>query len=250
MATGIGAGRFLFVHRNLYYSFTHNEGLPRPKFVQFVDPDGNIVEEQAVTLNTYQQDTQKVCGVWKKIPRVYRRLLKDEKLFAALVTEKIDGDNDRFLAGRIAKQRHVASELYSALLEPSTQAVSLETLEIPKSRNDWWFWIWIWFFQGTGGLGVLTVSASTGSIYINIVFNGDFEEERDIGISVRVADAGGSGVEENVILPKIQYETNSVEVRTILEMGQLHSLSRGTLFVLLYSKRNPLFKLVGVIQSR
>jgi len=124
MTSGIGTGRFMFLHRNLYFSFTHNDGLPRPKFVQFVDPEGNVVEEQEVTLNAYQQDTKKVCGVWKKIPRVYRKLLKEEKLFAALVTEKIGGDNDRFLAGRIAKQRHVANELYSALLEPSTQAAS------------------------------------------------------------------------------------------------------------------------------
>ena len=115
----------MFLHRNLYYSFVYNEGLPRPKYIQFVDPEGNVVEEQEVTLNNYQQDTKKICGVWKKLARVYRKLLKEEKLFAALVTEKINGDNDRFLAGRVAKQRYVATELYSSLLEPSTQAVSL-----------------------------------------------------------------------------------------------------------------------------
>jgi len=99
-------------------------------------------------------------------------------------------------------------------------------------------------------MGVLTVSAATGSIYLNLLFSGDFLEERDIGISVRIADAAGVGIEETVILPKIQYETNAVEVRTILELDQLQSLSRGTLFILLYSKRNPAFKLVGVIQPR
>ena len=97
---------------------------------------------------------------------------------------------------------------------------------------------------------MITVSASTGSIYLNIVFNGDFEEDRDIGISVKLADASGTGVEESVILPKIQYETNTVEVRTILELNQLESLSRGTLFIVVYSKKNPDFKLIGFIQAR
>ena len=97
----------------------------RPKYVQFVDHEGNVVEEQEVTINNYQHETKKICGVWSKIPRVYRKLLKEEKLYAALVTEKINGDNDRFLAGRVAKQRYVSTELYSSLLEPASQVVSL-----------------------------------------------------------------------------------------------------------------------------
>jgi chordin len=115
----------MFLHKSLYYSFVHNDGLPRPKFIQFVDSEGNVVEEQEVTLNSYQAETKKICGVWRKMPRIYRKLLKEEKLFAALVTEKIGTDNDRFLAGRVAKQRYVTTELYSSLLEPATQAVSI-----------------------------------------------------------------------------------------------------------------------------
>lgn len=95
MSGGLGAGRFMFLHKSLYYSFVHNAGLPRPKFIQFVDPEGNVVEEQEVTLNNYQAETKKICGVWRKMPRIYRKLLKEEKLFAALVTEKIGSDNDR-----------------------------------------------------------------------------------------------------------------------------------------------------------
>jgi chordin len=124
MTGGLGAGRFIFLHKSLYYSFVHSDSLPRPKFIQFVDPEGNVVEEQEVTFNNYQSETKKICGVWRKMPRVYRKLLKEEKLFAALVTEKIGTDNDRFLAGRVAKQRYVANELYSSLLEPATQVVS------------------------------------------------------------------------------------------------------------------------------
>jgi chordin len=224
MTGGLGAGRFMFLHRNLYYSFVHAEGLPRPKYVQFVDPEGNVVEEQEVTTNNYQNDTKKICGVWRKMPRVYRKLLKEEKLFAALVTEKIGIDNDRFLAGRVAKQRYVSTELYSSLLEPVT--------------------------QGTGGMAVITVSPSTGSIYVNVVFNGDFAEERDITIKVRISDASGVGVEESVTIPKIQYESNSIEIRAILEHSQLTSLSRGTLFIVVYSPKNPGFKQIGFIQSR
>ena len=104
--------------------------------------------------------------------------------------------------------------------------------------------------QGTGGLAIITISASTGSVYMNVIFNGDFEEDRDIGISVRIADASGKGVEESQQLNKIQYDTNAIEIRTILELDQLKSLSRGTLFIVVYSKRNPDFKLIGFIQAR
>lgn len=99
-------------------------------------------------------------------------------------------------------------------------------------------------------MAVITVSPSTGSIYSNIVFNGEFDEDRDIAITVRIADASGSGVEETVTIPKISYDTNSIEVRSILELDQLQSLSRGTLFIVVYSPRNPDFKLIGFIRSR
>jgi len=99
-------------------------------------------------------------------------------------------------------------------------------------------------------MALIHVSSSTGSMYLNVVFNGDFKEERDITISVRIADSSGSGVEESVKIPKIQYDTNSIEVRTILELDQLKSLSRGTLFIVVYSPKNPDFKLIGFIQAR
>lgn len=99
-------------------------------------------------------------------------------------------------------------------------------------------------------MAVITVSPSTGSIYLNVVFNGDFKEERDINIAVRIADASGSGIDEFITIPKIQYDTNSIEIRTILEIEQLQSLSRGTLFIVVYSPKNPEFKLIGFVQSR
>jgi hypothetical protein len=118
---------------------------------------------------------------------------------------------------------------------------------VDEERCYFYFFV---FQQGTGGMSVITVDASTGSIYLSIIFNGDFTEERDISIAVRIADASGSGIEEAVTLPKIQYETNAIEVRTILEREQLDSLSRGTLFIVVYSPKNPEFKLIGMIQSR
>lgn len=99
-------------------------------------------------------------------------------------------------------------------------------------------------------MGIITISAATGSIYLNVIFNGDFQQDRDINIAVRIADAAGSGVEEVVKIPKIQYDTNSIEVRTILELSQLQALTRGTLFIVVYSPRNPDFKLIGFIQAR
>lgn len=136
MTTGLAAARFMFLHKSLYFSFVYNDVMPRARYVQFVDSEGNVVEEQEVTINNYQQETRKICGVWRKMPRVYRKLLKEEKLHAALVTEKIGSDNERFLAGRVAKQRYVSSEMYSSLLEPSTQVVSKYFKRISQNRNN------------------------------------------------------------------------------------------------------------------
>lgn len=99
-------------------------------------------------------------------------------------------------------------------------------------------------------MAIITVSPSTGSIYLNVVFNGDFGEDRDIGLTLRLGSASGVGVEEMVTIPKVNYESNSIEVRSILELSQLNALSRGTLFIVLYSPKNPDFKLIGFIQAR
>lgn len=83
-------GRFSFHKKNLYYSFYVSEKASRPRTIQFIDNSGNILEEHSLVLannglnsttSIYQNATGKICGVWRRIPRDYRRLLKEEQLW-------------------------------------------------------------------------------------------------------------------------------------------------------------------------
>lgn len=35
--------------------------------------------------SVYQNATDKICGVWRRIPREYRRMIREEKLVASLL---------------------------------------------------------------------------------------------------------------------------------------------------------------------
>lgn len=85
----VATGRFSFHKKNLYYSFYVSEKASRPRTIQFIDNSGNILEEHSLVLansgpnsttSIYQNATGKICGVWRRIPRDYRRLLKEEQL--------------------------------------------------------------------------------------------------------------------------------------------------------------------------
>ena len=118
----VASARFTFTKRSLFYSvYASGSGLgtlanARPRALQFLDRNGSIVEEQAVrpSGSIYQNSTGKVCGVWRRIGREYRRQLRDGKLYVAVVWE--DG---LAVAGKIHKFKSLPSELYSVLLEPA-----------------------------------------------------------------------------------------------------------------------------------
>ena len=56
-----------------------------------------------------------ICGHWRKVPRVYKKLLRSEKLFVALMDDK-DGEA---MTGRISRYKALSTELLSAVLVPS-----------------------------------------------------------------------------------------------------------------------------------
>lgn len=56
-----------------------------------------------------------MCGVWRKVPRVYKQLLREEKLWVALMEDK-DGEA---ITGRVARYKALSTELLSAVLTPS-----------------------------------------------------------------------------------------------------------------------------------
>ena len=107
-------------------------------------------------------------------------------------------------------------------------------------------------FQETGGMALVQVLASTGSIHLSIVFNGNFLEHENVLLKVRISgsDSDSDPVEESVNLKKINYYSNSFEIKSILESSHLRSLSRGKLFIYVFSPKNPDFKLKGYVRPR
>ena len=61
------------------------------------------------------------CGVWRKVPRVYKQLLRDEKLWVALMDDK-EGEA---ITGRISRYKALSTELLSAVLVPTGNSACL-----------------------------------------------------------------------------------------------------------------------------
>jgi len=79
-----------------------------PSFIRFTDEDRNILEEHELTASgtgTEQQSsantTRMACGVWKKVPRVYRNLLRKGRLHV-LVTSA--NRPEGLVAGKLLKR--------------------------------------------------------------------------------------------------------------------------------------------------
>lgn len=59
--------------------------------VQLIDETGTILMEQPIapvsddTPVPYQNNTGKVCGVWRRLARDYRRLLREKRLYAGII---------------------------------------------------------------------------------------------------------------------------------------------------------------------
>lgn len=82
------------------YTSSQNQNPPRPRTIQFINYKGDLLEEQNLSAmgSVYQNATSKVCGVWRRIPREYKRLLRDETLYVALLW-----GNNLALSGQIAR---------------------------------------------------------------------------------------------------------------------------------------------------
>ena len=73
-------GRFYFRKKTLQYSFLIGEQLGWPDELNFLDKDDNILEDFTVSKTSLQNQTDKLCGAWERLPRKYRRLLRSEEL--------------------------------------------------------------------------------------------------------------------------------------------------------------------------
>lgn len=97
------------------------------------------------------RDWLQICGVWRKVPRVYKQLLREEKLWVALMEDK-DGEA---ITGRIARYKALSTELLSAVLTPSTSP----TTGISSCT-------------ACGGTAAVSMASATNSIYVTVAVSG------------------------------------------------------------------------------
>lgn len=169
----VATGRFTFHKKNLYYSFYISEKAARPRSLQFIDNEGNILEEFTLSHagglvnSVYQNATRKVCGVWKRLPRNYKRLLRQEKLFAVLIWGVKD-QAEFTLSGQVMKYVALSKELFSSLLEPA-----------PGTSTQ--------MMTGAGGTAIVSTSTSVSpSIHLAIIFNGIFTNDETFEVPVNI----------------------------------------------------------------
>lgn len=229
----VATGRFNFQRKNLYYSFYISESADRPRQIQFSDGTGNILEEQEIPPGgVYQNSTDKLCGVWRRLPRDYRKLLKEERMHVSLVWEE-----SSTLTGALSRFKGLSSEQYSAILEPSEGT----------DRT---------IMAGAGATAIVTASsASAPSLHISLVFNGVFlpTEVSDVPLIIQLEHSDKNYVvfSEELTISKPSNEINFGEVRSAISGADLRLLTRGKLIISIISKKNPqMLKLTGLIRPR
>lgn len=223
-------GRFNFHKKNLYYSFYISEKAERPRAIQFIDNAGNILEEHSLVIpnngpnSIYQNATGKICGVWRRVPRDYRRLLREDQMNVVLVwSGKYQAE--LALAGPVSKYPALSTELFSALLEPG-----------PGTNPD--------IMAGSGGTAIVSTSSGvTSSIHLTIVLNGLFspDEMSDVPLNIRLE----SVEKKQVIIEDIQrvkkpnHDINVIEISSPVSVYDLRMLTRGKLQIVVESRKKP-----------
>jgi len=211
-------GRFYFRKKTLQYSFLIGEQLGWPDELNFLDRDENILEDFTVSKTSLQNQTDKLCGAWERLPRKYRRLLRSEELSISLSTKY------GLIQGKIKKYYGLNSELFSGLFEGHYGA----------------------------GTAIVSVSPGTGSIHANILFKGIAKEgakNTKFMVKFHTADERLS-VEESVILPSVSSGLSSVEVRTVFDEPELTALGKGDLLLSVWSASASSRRITATIVSR
>ncbi|ALC48636.1 sog [Drosophila busckii] len=241
----VATARFLFQKKNLYYSFYTSGRIGRPRAIQFVDDAGVILEEHQLetsmsgSLSVYQNATGKICGVWRRVPRDYKRILRDDRLHVVLLWGSKQHQSELALAGKVAKYTALQTELFSALLEPPQQANGKTDLQL----------------AGAGGTAIVsTSSGAASSMHLTLVFNGVFgaEEFADAALSVRIElpERKELIIDEMPRVRKPSAEVNVLEISSPISIQNLRLMSRGKLLLSVESKKYPQLRIQGHIVTR
>lgn len=216
----VATGRFTFYRKHLYFSFYTNKH-DRPRMVQFVDTNGNIIEEIALLSSTsYQNLTGKICGVWRRVSKDYKRLLREEKISVSLVWDTA------IISGSLYRFRALDTEAFSSLLTGDA--------------------------RDSGGTSIVSISTISPSIHVQIMFNGPFTGRQDGGsflVKLKYAGNDRTIIEETIRVDKLTNSTTVVELQSPVTFSDLNALSKRDVVVTLEAKQSG-FKLQGVVVPR
>lgn len=226
----VATARFSFNQNNLYYSFYTSESAARPQVLQFINSQGNILEEFSIsnsTNNPYENASKKICGVWKRLARDYQKLLRQEKLYAVLVW-KTKGQ-ELTLSGSIKKNNALESELLSSLLEPTSNSM-------------------------LGAAGTAMVSPNTDlTVKITVIFKGLFMPSEIANVPIRITLSLKKHLifEEDVNILKPATDLNTIEFNAKISEDYFKCLTKGEMILDIASVSKPeQLKLSGKIMTR
>lgn len=207
----------------------------RPRAIQFIDETGHIFEENLLMTasnihSVYQNVTGKLCGVWHRVPRDYRKMLRDQQIFVVLLWDKSKHYPEFALAGKIFKTPALVTEQFTSLLESN----------------------------GTKNMGgtaiVATSSGDTSSIHLTLVLNGLFytENTTDVPLNIRLEslEKHQTILNDTVIVRKPNYDYNFIEYSSVVSAQDIRLLTRGKLNLIVQSRKHPNVRIQGPIKTR
>ncbi|XP_059052840.1 dorsal-ventral patterning protein Sog [Achroia grisella] len=264
VARGVATARFIFRRRHLFWSVQLGTSITiKPRALLFLDREGRLLIEQSLAKvpglhATYEDKTDKLCGVWRRVPREYKRLLRDGSLFIALIWGDAENNTmESALSGRIDRYPALTSEMFTTLLEPehlppppgnSACEDSFQpgqtSLALTGQQEGW------------GGTAVVTgVAGAAPSLHFAIAYNGIFsptprEKEQAVRVVLTMSDKNQTIIDEIHQIAKPGYELNVLEVSTPVTAAQLRSLARGRLLLSIEDIAAPERRITGRVMQK
>ncbi|XP_068201291.1 dorsal-ventral patterning protein Sog isoform X2 [Palaemon carinicauda] len=226
----VATGRLSLRRGTLHFSFLLEEGAPAPESIQFMSDTGDILEILEAQPTPYEATNNRLCGTWTRVPKEYKSLLREEKMWVALSPAEDSGED--VISGLVARYTGVDTEVFSSLLIPSPTAN--QTLS-------------------GGGTAIISVDRKTDSLHVSLVFNGVFgpSESHNTTLAVQLTPARAlSPVVDTIVLSKIASDLNRVEYMTTLGNSSLRLLTRGHVSMKVWSQAAPELALEGLVTSR
>ncbi|TRY80007.1 hypothetical protein TCAL_08936 [Tigriopus californicus] len=227
----VATGRFYFRKKTLSYSFVTGQEFGHPKFISFLDENGNIVEEFLTQTNEFHNITGKICGSWNRLPRRYRRQLRKDLLFAQLTNAE-----GATISGRIGKHFGLSSEYFSGLL-------------LPISGSG--------FGSATAIVSTDSTSSTAGGVHIMILMKDVFgpTDDQDVTLDVKLEAVMDNGerriIEDTLRVPKVvPKDATTSDLKTGFDVLEMDALGRGNLKMTVSSRNFPHYGVEGYLGSR